>query len=719
MELLLTRRQTLQSLAFAAVGGVSLFALAGCGGGGGGDDHGGLGPIRTTMARVPVELPSGLPLALADLEGGTAFGLGTLNATGLTVKVNAAAPTFAYLREKKTGKVVMAALVGSGRPGVTPLGSAALTMALALGLTGLSGTNVAQALALLEANADVKALGQTIAAALKTDPYALSAETGSVATAIKSTFDRLAGGGGTPKATSSRARTSRGRVPAPQILVQPSDEQSGFRVEQGDSGEIVPTNLRRRPAAALTYRVGHDPGAGSTDQGAAVRVDDQFLPSTTSLLGSLASLGSNPAWSAVAGSPVSLTVEGQDKKTFYETVVLMAAPDTAAEPAFFSEARYAGEVETWRTERKKLNDYAFLFGISADLFKSLGGALAAQASLQQAATFAEQFLDEAVHGRPAMLAARGGGFSTAAITLLRGMVSGSPQATQLTAVILRLVGLGSVTGGELAAAGAAAASLAAVALSTIAVTGTLLAVTDVGVTYTDLTSSPTAVRWQETALKADLAITPESKTISAGASLALTADVVGRPATSGVRYTWKIASGSELATLSDGHGKTGRTFETAQATVTLATTPSTQGELVVTVEAFVGDDILGPARATIGIGDSEPDSVPGTFRLIKTHRTGHPDWPVMIAAVSFPHKEGATSVNITSDGNGEFSKILGSRIVARGFQTPDSTPDYPYPGIWSDTYKDTVILTYADSDDYTENLFREDAANKWKYSVSY
>ncbi|RYG80790.1 hypothetical protein EON77_07975, partial [bacterium] len=127
MELLLTRRQTLQSLAFAAVGGVSLFSLAGCGGGGGDDRQGGAGPIRTATARVPVELPSGFSLPLTELEGGTAFGVGSLNATGLSIKVNAEAPTFAYLREKKTGKVVMAALVGTGRPGVTPLGAAALT----------------------------------------------------------------------------------------------------------------------------------------------------------------------------------------------------------------------------------------------------------------------------------------------------------------------------------------------------------------------------------------------------------------------------------------------------------------------------------------------------------------------------------------------------------------------------------------------------------------
>ncbi|MER3495882.1 MAG: hypothetical protein C4320_03180, partial [Armatimonadota bacterium] len=176
METFATRRQTLKWMVSATIlGGVALsgislggFVLSGCGGSGGGSDSG--GKVKTTSTRVPIVLPPGFSIPLAELEGGTFFSAGALDATGFTAKVVQNAPTFSYIRHKKSGKFVLFGLVGAGRPGITPLATAALVVALAMGITGLAPVNVAEALTLLENDANVKALGDTIVAAMATDP---------------------------------------------------------------------------------------------------------------------------------------------------------------------------------------------------------------------------------------------------------------------------------------------------------------------------------------------------------------------------------------------------------------------------------------------------------------------------------------------------------------------------------------------------------------------
>ena len=604
MEVLLTRRQTLQSLAAAAVfstgAGATLFGLAGCGGGGAG---GGGGGVKLQTLRIPVELPAGFSLPLNELEGGTAFGTGPLDAQGFSAKINADAPTFAYLRHKPTGKFVLAALVGAGRLGLTPLGSGVASMAISMGYVGLPSTNLTQALALLEGNADVKALGDAIASAMATDPYAITAEEGAVATAMKVAFDALKGGANpqSKPGASPRAAT-RGRAPAPLIQVAPSDEQGGFRVDQGDPGQIVPTNLKRRPAAAYTYRVGHTPGAGASDGSAAVRTNVQDIVATTSLLGSVLTIGASPAWAAVPGQGVDLTNEGKDTKTHYETVVLMGSSGWGSDPAFFAEPRYAGEIAEWRAKSETLNEYAFN-GIVLDIFKTIGSSALGALSYAQSAAISGQLASTL---QPAILVfIKKGGFYGGLRELLRLMIGGNTASRRV--VLFALQQTGAITTGlESAAITASIVALAEFALAALAASGALLGLADAVGTGWDSVTSPTGVRWQETALKADIAITPETQTIVRGASATLTADVVGRPATSETVYTWKITGGSDLAVLSDGHGKTGRSFETGQASVTLATTPSTQGDVTVSVEAFVGDDVVGPATAKVILTEAQP-----------------------------------------------------------------------------------------------------------------
>ncbi len=620
MSVLLTRRQTLQSLAAAAVygmvGGASLFSLAGCGGGG--NDGG--GPVQTTSMRVAVELPAGFSLPLAELEAGTAFGAGAVADGGFSARVAKDAPTFAYLRHKPSGKHVLFGLVGPGRPGLTPLGCAAGTMALAMGYTGLAPKELAAALALLEADSNIKGLGDAIASAMATDPYAVVAEGGAVAGATKAAFDALRGPaapaapaaartgrtGSDPSGSgpSGAGTKGRGRAPAPLLLVQPSGESGGVRVDQGSPGQIFPTNLKRRPAAAYTYRVGHDPGAGAGDSAPAVRVNQQDLVATTSFVGSLLSLSAKPAYAEVDGQPFDLTVEGQDKKTFYETVVLMGSANWGTDPDFFASPRYAAELPAWRAKVDELNRFSFN-EIMVDVFKTVGsGSLAALTFASSAA-----INGELARTLPPLVGAAfaKGRFTEVMYALLRGILGGNDASRRV--VVFALGRLGYPTAFlQSAQVAASIVALAEFALASLVATGAILGAADFGTSVYDSAGSPPAERFGITALKADLTITPATGTIAPGATATLKADVVGRPAPSTTVYTWAIAGGSDLATLSDARtGKAGRKIETPSDTVTLATTPSTQGDITVTCEAFLGDDIVGPATAKLTV---EANAIP-------------------------------------------------------------------------------------------------------------
>ena len=658
MELLLTRRQTLQSLAFAAVGGVSFLSLAGCGGGGGDNKGGGSAPVRTTTIRVPVELPAGLSIPTSELEVGTGFGKGTIVDGAFQAKVNAAAPTFAYVRHKATGKLVLYGMVGAGRPGLTPLASAAAAMALLLGLTGLPGENVAQGLALLEANADVKALGQTIAAALKTDPYALTSGEATVTAAIKST---LAAVGGSAKMASQTANGGgRGRAESDVVVqVLPDSAQSGAAVKNNDDGTITPENQWRRPCAAYTYRVGHTPGSGAADQSAAKRIDAQDLMPTPTLLGAVVSLGQRPAFSSVLGKFVELSTEGDDEKTHYETVILMPSGDNEeGDPAFFNEARYAGEVAEWRKKREELNAYAALAGICGDVFRAsaLTGATLASfatvrnilASIEAAGTTASSLILDR---------ARAGGLGYVAQEYMKAVVAEAPGLSSSrfwTAISARLIGLAEAEEAAAigASTGAAIGAVATAFLGLLAAVGSIAAIRDLSAGYHDVVFSAHGARWQETALKPGVRINPRKADVRKGQNFALSAAVVGAAGTS-AKYTWTL-EGSDLANLSAG-GKVGRTIETDSPSCNVQTTPSTQGVLKVTVEAkSASGKSYGRDTATLTVVENTPVVIPGTL----TSKTfsfpeGESTRTLYSVGVGFSPVSGATSYSLDGTGGND------------------------------------------------------------------
>lgn len=106
-----------------------------------------------------------------------------------------------------------------------------------------------------------------------------------------------------------------------------------------------------------------------------------------------------------------------------------------------------------------------------------------------------------------------------------------------------------------------------------------------------------------------VSITPASATISPGESLSLSATITGTYE-GNVRYLWNLA-GSNDTSLTDGSSPSGSSFESAKASVTLATGGSAKGTATVGVEAVaIASDgtrsSLGTTTASIAINDDIP-----------------------------------------------------------------------------------------------------------------
>ncbi len=593
----LTRRQTLWAMA-----GIATFGLTGCGGGGHGGSGGG-----SSSASVAVQLPSGFTIASTDLVAGTAYGTGAVTNGTFKAKVSSKGPTFAYLQQKSTGAYVMVGLVGSGRPGLSALSSAALSVALALGITALPSKGLTQAMALLETDPNVQTLSATIATTMASDPLCLTNGNAVVAAAIKTAVDAV-GGGAAPADAQPISRTD----PSTLVLVQPTGDQGGAEVLQGDDqATIVPTNTKRRPISAYTYLVGHvDSNGTTTAVSPATRIDEQDIPATSSLLGSVASLGVKGAFGPVSGKAVALSVSSGDTKTLYETVALMATGDNAAvDPAFFSDAKYATEVAGWRTQLETLNLSAFVGGILFDLFNSvLAGAATAASVTQVQAAITAIGIAEASAANGILSAARLGKYGDAAQYILTQLTSNDLQATtrsKFRQAILELLGETEAAAAEGAAGaqGIAVTGLAAVALAALAAAGTLAAVTDVAASYFDTLFSPKGEIWTATAIKPSVVVSPKTAKIHSGSSLTIIAATPGISETN-FRFHWTLSTGGN-GNIGDpsGTGGAGHNITTTGNSINLLTAPSDGDGTIYTITVTAIDlktgDSLGSADSTV------------------------------------------------------------------------------------------------------------------------
>lgn len=593
----MSRRETLRMLAAAAATGIG---LAGCGGGGfgGTTTPGGGGALVTTTTKST--LPAGLKIPVSQLKGETAWGSNPLNPDGsFSSRVDSSGnPTIAFVRDAKNDKHVLTGLAGAG--GVSAKSSAVVLLALSMGLFGLPPKQAQQGMDLLQKDPATATLANVISTRVAANPYALFSNDAQIMQALKAAIQTII-----PKTSRFPAPTTRQAGASDLLLIQPGD-QSMTRVVQTDADSgIKVVNLGRRPITALTYKVATENDAGvRTELAKPVLVGgSQQISATTGIIGSLASLGQSAVFGPVEGPALELPAQTGVKKTFYETVVLMASGKQDGldpDPAFFGETKYSTFVDGWRQERRDLNIHVTFGGILHSMIAAITGSTIAYLARNVAIAAANEIEAAAVAAGTSVIARAAQGaygfmIKDAMTVMAQSDLIGLEFRKDVMAVYLRAQGAVSTAVSE--AQLVALRGLAAMVVEILAVVGSLVALADFGFTYNDALTSSKGERWTETVLTPSVLIDPKTVKMRKGAEQVFTAKAVGATGKT-LRYKWTLTGG--LGTLSEQGGavNVGRTIETTSTAVKLVTTPSDQGTLTVAVEAFI---IQGTSRTSLGV----------------------------------------------------------------------------------------------------------------------
>ena len=247
MSLLLTRRQTLQTLAtgavFASGLGGALFGLAGCGGGGvGGGPKGGSATLRLTPITAQITLPGGSSPAVASLKVGTSGGSETPDATGkVRVTVFDNGPQYTEARDA-SGRLVLAGFLGKGRTALDAASTAEALGFLALGGTVVTGKARRSFFDGVRGVAGFDAAVSAVEAELKAEGFVTTGDAG-VAAALEAMY-AAAGGGAAPSAS------SRG------VTADPTSA-SGLALDTITDGQVTIENVYLRRVLAWFEPIEH------------------------------------------------------------------------------------------------------------------------------------------------------------------------------------------------------------------------------------------------------------------------------------------------------------------------------------------------------------------------------------------------------------------------------------------------------------------------------
>lgn len=633
----LTRRQSLIALSYAATVGPLTFY--GCGGGNGNGGTGGAAARKGVKGIAQV--PAALAGRIAEMRIYTGVGDAPLAANG-TFKVDtlANAPTLATLMLHDKMVLVGFLDAQAATNMLDAAGASTSLIFLAIGGWQFSAEQRQAVIALVAKDPTAASLAKTIADRLAVDPYALFNQDPQIVADLnaavkilapgRSAYVRAAGRRATTERVATAANKGGGRAtragdPPPLLLLTPTELLNGMEAVQ--DGDLVPgfsiINHERRERRVHVYRIGVvDKMNVQTLYPAAVPIGDTLKVSETqklSLLNALSDiLSATSPWSPIQSGRVPLPIEPNTRKTMYEIVALSPAFSTV-EPSFFSESRYGAEAPRWRTEIGDLNEAAFFELAFSLLLEALGaGSLKASES-----AFAEAIKNVKDFGgndiASLLLRARGGEpVGASLLAFIRLVVSSDTLSSgYLTAItpIYRIANAQLASDAQLGALKAQSLQRFRSALRVVLLVGLIASALEIGAQVRDLDRGETGNLYRADVYVPAVLIAPTSASINAGESVTLTSSVPGAAGAS-LLYSWTMA-GATLANLRDTlTGMVGTSFETKGSTVVLATTPSTQGTITVTVEAF---NVAGGARNSLGTAVStislKKDIVPGQVKI--------------------------------------------------------------------------------------------------------
>ena len=605
------KRRTLLKLAL-------VLPLAGCGGGNKNN------PVPTHPIAGRVIFPAGVPLTLSSLKVETALGAVPIYSDGscqIPTSPTATGPTLAWVRSESA--VLYLGFVTEGDATIDAVSTAVALLYLSLG--GFQAEEASKSILLsgLRKHAATTTLSQVITARVTALPTALVEGDAALGAALKTAHDTLVAElntvgrvVATPQASRSRATTTAS------LLLEPATAQSNVRVDQTTAPQtFIATNQARRYCQVMTYEINRENKNGQRANPAKARlVSSVWLPSTPALGFKDTATGfftHKTAFTPVSTDPITLSMNDGDAKTFFEVVVL-GSSSLIGDPPIYSEPRYASEVGTWREIRADLNLSSWVADVLLGLLLELWGLrdfVAQKGAIREAVQKFRR--DYAVIETRLFIAADAGDLSGALAEVLRLLATNPAFVEYMVSLSITL----SPNLKSYLFADTVKNSTTLVAKSLMAVlnvAGLILGAGDLGAVLIDLAGSQQVDRWSATLVTSEVTLSPGTATIAPGDSLALSARLPNATGANLV-YKWSL-TGSNLANLSDAkEGKAGVSFETSGATVNLATTPSTQGVLTVTVEAFEiptsGERVSrGTASATVTV---EEEKVPFGSVLVK------------------------------------------------------------------------------------------------------
>ncbi len=608
----LARRHLLWALP-SGLAAASPFALLACGGGGGGDT----GTVAGASAQTTLRLPAGVNASAVTIVSNG----GTMPGTGSTVAVPMTDTTMALASVvHESEKLVLLGLLQAGGSSQTldARSSATALMFMAMGGWALVAADRNKLHQLIVSSANLATLTAVVEARMAADPYALDGPDPAITAALMAALRGARGaapsaatkGNGTPVRSLAPAPTD----PVPLLRIEPGGEVNGISVDQaGDTPGFTIQNTKRRRGIGHAYKVAYKPtDLPRVDLALAqVQYERIEVASTQSLsvFSALSDILSGTApWSPVTTPRYGLPMQAGVEQTIYEMVYITPVYDKA-EPAFFGEVRYSLLRAGWREELALMFEAAEMELVFGAILEALGfGGIAytsatfnsAIAAIRSAATSDAIVLLNRARSGSALLP----GFRAWLISVTRGGVAivSDPGYRAGLATLTQQANAQFAT--DLAAGNMARLRLVAfngtvrVMLAVSVVAGVL----DTAAQYRDLHEGEAASLFTATLVAPKVLISPSSGTVSKGAEQRLTARVTGTPTGATLRYKWAL-SGSNLANLSDRLGAVGASFETTSDAVILATTPSTVGTLVITVEALLV--VAGSTPRSLGTATSQ------------------------------------------------------------------------------------------------------------------
>jgi hypothetical protein len=659
---LLTRRD-FAWIMMTAFGGSSML-LSGCGGFGGGTSDGG-GALKSIPGTIT--LPSGV--AASELVVSSSEGLKALSETTYSTSVSAETPTLIMAMHSATKKVVAMAMVDpdGGTANLNYTSTAIALIYLGLGGAMFYGGSRQSLLKKVAESSEVAGLATAIRTAQTADKFALS--NGSAALKTKMQAAIRAVNAGLSRGVSESSSESRANGIPPMMLIEPAAAVDGMTVVQTSPNlGFQVQNERRRTATAFTYMVGHVAANGTeTTENPPKRVGAPlYVPSTKNIL-------SLPyGWSQVTSSPVNISLSGADKTTKFETVIISTAFKGSV-PAFYSDPRYASQVQSWKDEAARLRQAGILQGMANLVLEvlGLGGTLFEYSTLS---ALIPQVLAKTTAIRAGLIAAAEGSifYEFVLQELLADFTAEALFALELPIIEPLIAQVSAVRAAELFAGQSSAASIAVVRAGMVVLIALgVMEVADIIAVARDTRSGPEANLWKLTAFQPSVQMTPPSGTYQPGSSQTISVSAPGVGA-QGVTYQWTL-TGSSLANISDGT-QVGASFTSTKSVVTLATTPSTVGTLALTAIVIKNGAEVGRATANFTLATGP------AIKFVEIPFGPRLDYPsgggYLIAYQEIPlHASARTKVKLKGVNNQEgFDGARAEMVVSL---PPKSTPVYP------------------------------------------